>query len=171
MLVAVVVLGVAAMGLCVAWLVPGHVGESTASFALDALEEGRPQYYRPFNMGFDEDGRPYGMFLLRTGRGEEVLALFSRDPHPLSCSVALVIRTSGELAYDSPCSGSHFGIDGALEDGPSPRALDRFAVEVVGANIDIDVTELILGRCASAGGSDCSSAVTTRTEPIDWPGN
>ena len=172
MLGAVIVLGVAASGLCVAWLVPRHVGESTATFALDALEEGRPQYYRPFNMGYDESGRPYGMYLLRTGRGDEVIALFSRDPHPLACSVTLVQQPNdGTLAFDSACSGSRFDLEGELEAGVSPRALDRFAVEVFGAGVDIDVTELILGRCASVGGVECSSARETRTEAVDWPGN
>lgn len=171
MLVVVVALGLAVAGLCVAWLVPERAGESVASFPLDGLEEGRPQFYRPFNMGFDEAGRPYGMFLLRTGRGAEVVALFSRDPHPLECSVALVLRVEGALGFDSSCSGSRFAVDGEIQAGASPRSLDRFAVEVTGASVDIDVTELILGLCASVSGRECSTALDTRTKAVDWPGN
>ena len=175
MLGAVVLLALGLAGACVTWLLPRHVGENTVSFALESLEEGQPQFYRAFNMGHDEGGRPYAMYLLRTGRGTEVLALFSRDPHALECSVALVERSEadgGELGFESPCSGSLFDIDGSRADGPAPRDLDAFAVTVQGITVQVDVTELILGRCASAAPSDsCSSGTVPRTQTIDWPGN
>ncbi len=164
---------------CVAWLVPLRTGPSSATIELDRLVENSPLYYRPFNMGYDPRGAPLGMWLVRD-EFDDVLALFSRDPH-LGCSVDFDVL-GGSLpegpGFRGPCTGSAFLLDGSRVFGPAPRDLDRFATELDGDIVRIDVTQAILGRCAAGvvPAEDeeellCSVPGETVTERISWPGD
>jgi Rieske Fe-S protein len=49
------------------------------------------------------------------------------------------------IAFQDPCGGSVFAIDGDCIGGPCPRGLDRYPVEVHGDTAEIDVTQLVKG--------------------------
>lgn len=61
------------------------------------------------------------------GGGEEALmALWQRCVH-LGCRVPACVSSQG---FECPCHGSKYNFHGEYEDGPAPRNLDRFGVEV-----------------------------------------
>jgi len=162
---------------CVAWLVPLRTGPSSATIELDRLVENAPLYYRPFNMGYDPRGAPLGMWLVRD-EFDDVVALFSRDPHQ-GCSVDFKVLDGAAEGpgFRGPCTGSAFLIDGTRVFGPAPRGLDRFATELDGDIVRIDVTEAILGTCSPgvvvAEGEEiaCSVPGDRVTERMSWPGD
>ncbi len=47
--------------------------------------------------------------------------------------------------FRNPCHGELFDMAGDRVFGPSPRGLDRFAIEVVNANVVVDLGDLTLG--------------------------
>lgn len=57
-----------------------------------------------------------------------LMALFQRCVH-LGCRVPWCATSVG---FECPCHGSKYNVIGEYFDGPAPRNLDRFAVEVVG---------------------------------------
>lgn len=75
---------------------------------------------------------PEGRFwLVHTEQG--VLALYSACTH-LDC---LCNWNAQQAHFVCPCHGSVFDLTGALLKGPAPRALDRFAVQIVDRNGDV----------------------------------
>ena len=80
--------------------------------------------------------------------------------------------------FRGPCTGSAFLLDGTRVFGPAPRGLDRFATELDGDIVRIDVTEAILGPCSPGvvplEGEDevaCSVPGARVTERMSWPGD
>ncbi|MGH2704178.1 MAG: ubiquinol-cytochrome c reductase iron-sulfur subunit [Actinomycetota bacterium] len=67
------------------------------------------------------------------------VALFRKCPH-LGCSVPWCIPSKW---FECPCHGSKYSISGEYRDGPAPRSLDRFRVEVVGGKIVVDTSTRI----------------------------
>ena len=61
------------------------------------------------------------------------MALFQRCVH-LGCRVPWCATSVG---FECPCHGSKYNAVGEYFDGPAPRNLDRFAVEVVGGRFVI----------------------------------
>lgn len=59
-------------------------------------------------------------------RGEELVAFSTVCPH-LGCAIDY---DAGHDAFRCPCHKSRFSKDGEIEDGPSPRGLDRLDVQV-----------------------------------------
>ena len=196
MLASAIALALLAAGACVVWLIPGDSGPTEATFRLVQLPVDEPQWYRPFDMGFDPRGAPRGMWLVRSESGA-VLALFSRDPHR-GCTIELTFLENVDVTppladgtptpaplpggsgsasgytgpgFRSACSGSTFLIDGTRAFGPAPRSLDRFATEIEGGLVRIDVSRIVLGPCSAgvAGAIACSTAERTRTERPRWP--
>ena len=55
-----------------------------------------------------------------------LMALWQRCVH-LGCRVPACISSQG---FECPCHGSKYNLHGEYQDGPAPRNLDRFAVEV-----------------------------------------
>jgi cytochrome b6-f complex iron-sulfur subunit len=55
-----------------------------------------------------------------------LMALWQRCVH-LGCRVPACISSQG---FECPCHGSKYNMHGEYQDGPAPRNLDRFAVEV-----------------------------------------
>jgi len=49
------------------------------------------------------------------------------------------------VAFEDPCGGSAFALDGSWIGGPAPRALDHYPVHVVDDTAEIHVHRLILG--------------------------
>ncbi|MCL1587246.1 MAG: Rieske 2Fe-2S domain-containing protein [Actinomycetia bacterium] len=65
---------------------------------------------------------------------DEVVALWWRCPH-LGCRVPWC-ESAGE--FECPCHGSRFNRLGEYRAGPSPRGMDRFAIEIVDEAVLID---------------------------------
>ena len=59
-----------------------------------------------------------------------VMALWQRCVH-LGCRVPECLSSQG---FECPCHGSKYNFHGEYEDGPAPRNLDRFAVELSDTN-------------------------------------
>lgn len=72
---------------------------------------------------------------------EEVVALWWRCPH-LGCRVPWC-ESAGE--FECPCHGSRFNRLGEYRAGPSPRGMDRFAIEVVDESVMIDTGSITPG--------------------------
>ncbi len=72
----------------------------------------------------------------------EIVALWQRCPH-LGCRVNWC-ESSGQ--FECPCHGSDFNRAGEYRSGPSPRGMDRFAVQITGDGVvEIDTGDLTEG--------------------------
>ncbi len=67
-------------------------------------------------------------------RGQTVVALSAECPH-LGCAVDLA---EGKKGFSCPCHTSRFALDGSVESGPAPRAMDPLAARVVGGWVEVD---------------------------------
>jgi cytochrome b6-f complex iron-sulfur subunit len=67
------------------------------------------------------------------------MALWQRCVH-LGCRVPECDSSQG---FECPCHGSKYNYHGEYEDGPAPRNMDRFAVEVDGDQLIIDTGAII----------------------------
>jgi cytochrome b6-f complex iron-sulfur subunit len=75
-----------------------------------------------------------------------VMALWQRCVH-LGCRVPTCEASQG---FECPCHGSKYNFHGEYEDGPAPRNLDRFAIEVDDAgNLIVDTGAVIQTSRAS----------------------
>jgi cytochrome b6-f complex iron-sulfur subunit len=70
-----------------------------------------------------------------------VVAMFRKCVH-LGCSVPWCATAKW---FECPCHGSKYSINGEYRDGPAPRGLDRFPVEIVDGQIVVDTATLIPG--------------------------
>ncbi len=71
------------------------------------------------------------------GAGElGLMALWQRCVH-LGCRVPSCVPSQG---FECPCHGSKYNLHGEYEQGPAPRNMDRFAVEIDGAGNLVVVT-------------------------------
>jgi len=71
----------------------------------------------------------------------ETVALSWKCPH-LGCRVPWC-DSSGE--FECPCHGSKFNRLGEWREGPAPRGLDRYAVEIVDGTVQVDTSSVTLG--------------------------
>jgi hypothetical protein len=176
MLFTIVGTALVAAGLCVAFLVPRQSGPTYALFPLEQVPVGQAQPFRPFNMGGNAQGARYQMFIVRTSEAGEILALFSRDPHPANDHCAVVpaavtepgVRSPNSTpmatptpaaptvattapaqinGFRSPCLGSTYSLTGRALFGPAPRGLDRFETRLEANLVRIDTSKLVLGPC------------------------
>jgi len=76
-----------------------------------------------------------------TKNGGETVALWWRCPH-LGCRVPWC-ESAGE--FECPCHGSRFNRIGEYRAGPSPRSMDRFAIEMEGTSVVIDTGSITQG--------------------------
>ncbi|MGH2812001.1 MAG: ubiquinol-cytochrome c reductase iron-sulfur subunit [Actinomycetota bacterium] len=70
-----------------------------------------------------------------------VVAMFRKCVH-LGCSVPWCASAKW---FECPCHGSKYSINGEYRDGPAPRGLDRFPVEIVNGQLIVDTGTLIEG--------------------------
>lgn len=75
--------------------------------------------------------------VLETG----LVAMWRKCPH-LGCSVPWC---QPSVWFECPCHGSKYSINGEYRDGPAPRGLDRFPVEIKGGKVIVDTGTLIQG--------------------------
>jgi cytochrome b6-f complex iron-sulfur subunit len=78
------------------------------------------------------------------------IALWWRCPH-LGCRVPWC-ESAGE--FECPCHGSRFNRLGEYRAGPSPRGMDRFAVEIVDETVIIDTGVITAGAPPGPEGID-----------------
>lgn len=77
------------------------------------------------------------------------LALSTHDPHGpygSGCQDPRVRYDAASRHFIEPCGGATYGRDGGYVRGPSPRSLDRFAVQMNGGQVEINVGEIIPGK-------------------------
>ena len=69
------------------------------------------------------------------------MALYRKCVH-LGCSVPWCPTAKW---FECPCHGSKYSVNGEYRDGPAPRSLDQFRVEIVGGKIVVDTSTRIEG--------------------------
>jgi cytochrome b6-f complex iron-sulfur subunit len=70
-----------------------------------------------------------------------ICALYRKCPH-LGCSVPWC---STSKWFECPCHGSKYSYDGEYRDGPAPRGLDRFRVDIVDGKVVVDTATVLEG--------------------------
>ena len=81
----------------------------------------------PFEPGLQDDSSFSGLPVVATDGSEPgVMALWQRCVH-LGCRVPECLSSQG---FECPCHGSKYNFHGEYADGPAPRNMDRFAVEI-----------------------------------------
>src|SRR5690606_504268 len=96
--------------------------------------------------------------------------LFQRCVH-LGCRVPWCATSVG---FECPCHGSKYNVIGEYFDGPAPRNLDRFAVEVQGDRFIIKTGTILETPRAQAlsvnypQGPSCIGAVADAGEHCEW---
>jgi len=81
----------------------------------------------PFDSGVQDASSFAGLPVVATDGSEPgVMALWQRCVH-LGCRVPECLSSQG---FECPCHGSKYNFHGEYVDGPAPRNMDRFAVEV-----------------------------------------
>ncbi|MDQ1435836.1 MAG: cytochrome b6-f complex iron-sulfur subunit, partial [Actinomycetota bacterium] len=80
------------------------------------------------------------------------VALVGRSTH-LGCRIKWVhaagyrrFETHASVAFEDPCGGSLFALNGACVGGPCPRALDRLATTRTGRSLRINLHQITRGR-------------------------
>ena len=124
---------------------------------LEGLEVGTPRHVDTRGLGSSPYGADLGLLLVRFENGT-VRAFLDRDPHT-GCDVPWnpgydLGQLVGEAsvpkgAFKANCGGWVFLLSGEKVWGASPRGLDEFPVEVVGADAVVNLQWLQLGLCAS----------------------
>lgn len=97
---------------------------------------GPEQGYPPGEVRHFSNGRFYLVNL-----DGEFQALYQKCPH-LGCRVSFCTSSA---RFECPCHGSVFNMKGELIEGPSPRGLDSFALEVGDEGIIVDTGTLRQG--------------------------
>lgn len=69
------------------------------------------------------------------------MALYRKCPH-LGCSVPWCAPAKW---FECPCHGSKYSINGEYRDGPAPRSLDQFRVELQDGQVLVDTATIITG--------------------------
>ena len=131
----------------------GGFGASiTVDLSLDELRNYVDQRQEPY---FVSDGRFFIAFYQGDPAAAEdipaynqantpetgVLALYRKCVH-LGCSVPWCHPSQW---FECPCHGSKYSVTGEYRDGPAPRGLDRFPVEIRGQQVVVDTSTLITG--------------------------
>lgn len=81
---------------------------------------------------------------------DDDIRAFSEVCSHLGCRVPFIDENN---RFECPCHGSKFTREGYHIEGPAPRGMDEYAIELVDGVIEIDTTELIPGPAPGAGGT------------------
>jgi cytochrome b6-f complex iron-sulfur subunit len=73
--------------------------------------------------------------------GTQICALYRKCPH-LGCSVPWCTPSKW---FECPCHGSKYSYNGEYRDGPAPRGMDRFRVEIEGGKCKVDTANVLEG--------------------------
>ncbi len=100
-----------------------------------AFVAGRPDEFLPNNPIFFKDFRTWIIRL-----GNRIIALSGRCTH-LGCTPAWL---TSDGKFKCPCHGSGFRITGVNFEGPAPRALERFKIELADGRLRVETAKLFL---------------------------
>ncbi|HJW60105.1 MAG TPA: Rieske 2Fe-2S domain-containing protein [Actinomycetota bacterium] len=107
------------------------------------IKAGDGQAYNPegrfYLVPYDEADDKEGIYAGVAGGG--FMALYQRCVH-LGCRVPWCATAQW---WECPCHGSKYNQAGEWKEGPAPRGLDRFAIEVSGSQIVVDTSKVITG--------------------------
>lgn len=131
----------------------GFGGKITAGRLNDIMAQIRDKkapFYVPearsYIVPFPKDalGRAEGNYAdsLMPGLEEGVIALFQRCPH-LGCRVPWCQSSQW---FECPCHGSKYNRVGERRDGPAPRGMDAWPVEISGGNVVINTAAVVQGQ-------------------------
>jgi Rieske Fe-S protein len=91
------------------------------------------------------------VFVARETDGD-LVAFLGRSTH-LGCQVALAndprwprFRQAPNVAFEDPCGGSVWAVDGDCLGGPCPRGLSTFPLKVTGDTAQIDLSRTVPGK-------------------------
>ena len=91
------------------------------------------------------------VFVARETDGR-LVAFLGRSTH-LGCEVALAndrrwprFKQSPNVAFEDPCGGSTWALDGDCLGGPCPRGLSTFPLKVTGGTAQIDLSRTVPGK-------------------------
>jgi cytochrome b6-f complex iron-sulfur subunit len=100
------------------------------------VSAGKAADYKDGTVRYFQDGR-----FFVSASGGKVVALYQKCPH-LGCRVPFC-DSSGR--FECPCHGSIYNARGEYIQGPAPRGMDRFLIEVHGDEILVDTAKVIEG--------------------------
>jgi Rieske Fe-S protein len=91
------------------------------------------------------------VFVARENNGH-LVAFLGRSTH-LGCKVALAndprwprFKQPPNVAFEDPCGGSVWALDGDCVSGPCPRGLSTFPLKVTGATAEINLSLTVPGK-------------------------
>lgn len=130
-------------------LTSGFGTKVTAGDYKDILAKVGPDAgYKPL---FNPEGRFYLIFYDGTGDSPvyetinamdtKLVALYRKCVH-LGCSVP---HCSSSMLFECPCHASKYLLTGEYFDGPAPRGLDRFPIEIVDGKVIVDTARVQIG--------------------------
>lgn len=108
----------------------------------------------------------HGFYVVLLPSGE-IIALLERDPRQVpGATTECTIDWRPDFVFDNKkgwfrggCSGSTFMVNGAKVFGPSPRSMDRYAVDVTNGDVLVNTRRVL--QCAPVGADfsqlECSS--------------
>ncbi len=137
---------------------------------LTQLQPDVPRFEPVTRWGADPQGFTYGAWIIESSEGQAV-ALFNRNVGS-TCTVewlpmAQVGQTTG--IFRDRCDGTAFDISGAPIDGAAARHLDHFELEVVAAEVVVNVKTLRIGNCIEQAAVDViceTNGPITRVVPL-----
>jgi cytochrome b6-f complex iron-sulfur subunit len=91
--------------------------------------------------GTPEDAEKVLAYKLANTAETGLVAMYRKCVH-LGCSVPWCAPAKW---FECPCHGSKYSINGEYRDGPAPRSLDLFRVEIVNGQIVVDTSSVIPG--------------------------
>ena len=124
---------------------------------LGSIEDFPPGTVTP--VGYPDE--PLVFHIVRLDDGE-LLALLARDPH-LGCAVPYrpdFVWDGRPGWFRNPCHGETYDMAGRRVFGPSPRDLDRLAVEVRNGAVYVNPTAITPGARQPPGGDDFQTGGT-----------
>lgn len=167
-LAAFLLLAFVGFGACLAIFVSTG-SEPELRLQLNQLETNVPRFEPVTRWGADSQGFTYGAWIVHTA--EDTRALFSRNVGS-TCTVEwLPTQQVGDTTgvFRDRCDGSTFDITGTPIDGDAPRHLDHFELEVVAAEVVVNVKTLRIGACIDQSSTDViceTNGPITRTVPL-----
>jgi cytochrome b6-f complex iron-sulfur subunit len=100
------------------------------------VRAGNASDYPDGTVKYFQDGRFYV-----ASSGGDVVALYQKCPH-LGCRVPFC-DSSGR--FECPCHGSIYNARGEYIQGPAPRGMDRFLIEVKDGEVLVDTAHVVEG--------------------------
>lgn len=157
-LVLAVVLGLTAVGACLAAYVGSSPGR-VLTIRISELEVGTARFYPLPSEGADASGRTVGVWVRLEANGTAA-AFVAKDPYD-GCTIPWrqEFRFEGHTGvFRSPCHGTTYDRDGNFIGGhhATQRGLDRFRATADAREVSVDLSRVELGPCVQPSISVCS---------------